>query len=84
MVVLVQELCEGRPGRASGTKPRLPFLLRAGAKWGGEEDGGWQPYHTVKCVLLHVDLIKFVGSDEDTVIGEVDTAAGLRGLYLLR
>lgn len=40
--------------------------------------------HTVKRVLLHINLIEFVGSNEDTVIGEVDTAAGLRGLYLLR
>lgn len=39
---------------------------------------------TFERVLLHVDLIEFVGSNEDTVIGEVDTAAGFGGLYLLR
>lgn len=81
MVVLVQELCEGRPGEASGMKPEPPS---AGPKLHGVgkrmEDGS----HTFKSVLLHVDLIEFVGSNEDTVIGEVDTAAGLRGLYLLR
>lgn len=33
--------------------------------------------HTVKRVLLHVDLIEFVGPNEDAVVGEVDTAAGL-------
>lgn len=31
----------------------------------------------VKRVLLHVDLIEFVGPNEDAVVGEVDTAAGL-------
>lgn len=37
------------------------------------EDGS----HTIKRVLLHVDLIEFVGPNEDAVVGEVDTAAGL-------
>lgn len=48
---------------------------------GRRREGG---SHTLKRVLFHVDLIELVGSDEDTVIGEVDTAAGLRGLNLLR
>lgn len=55
-------------------------LLEARALWGGEEDHS----RTLERVLLHVDLIEFVGSNEDTVIGEVDTAAGFGGLYLLR
>lgn len=41
--------------------------------WAGEEDSG----PTLKCVLLHVNFVEFIGSDEDTVIGEVDAAAGL-------
>ena len=39
---------------------------------------------TLQRVLLHVNFVEFIGSDEDTVVGEVDTAAGLRGLDLLR
>jgi len=31
----------------------------------------------LKRVLLHVNFVEFIGSDEDTVIGEVDAAAGL-------
>lgn len=37
--------------------------------------GGLGP--TLECVLLHVNFVEFIGSDEDTVVGEVDTAAGL-------
>lgn len=40
--------------------------------WAGEDTGP-----TLQRVLLHVDLVEFVGSDEDTVVGEVDAAAGL-------
>lgn len=32
---------------------------------------------TLKRVLLHVNFVEFIGSDEDTVVGEVDAAAGL-------
>lgn len=32
---------------------------------------------TLQRVLLHVDFVEFIGSNEDTVIGEVDTAARL-------
>ena len=32
---------------------------------------------TLQRVLLHVNFVEFIGSDEDTVVGEVDTAAGL-------
>lgn len=46
--------------------------------------GGGAPGPTLQCVLLHVNLVEFIGSDEDAVVGEVDTAAGLRGLDLLR
>lgn len=42
--------------------------------------GSWP---TFKNVLLHLNLIELVGADNDTVAGEVDTAAGLRCLYLL-
>ena len=44
---------------------------------------GMHPGPTLQRVLLHVDFVEFIGSDEDTVVGEVDTAAGLRGLDLL-
>lgn len=37
--------------------------------------GGLRP--TLKRVLLHVNFVELIGSDEDTVVGEVDTAAGL-------
>lgn len=40
--------------------------------WAGEDAAP-----TLKRVLLHVDFIEFIGSDEDTVVGEVDAAAGL-------
>lgn len=40
--------------------------------WAGEDSGP-----TLKRVLLHVNFVEFIGSDEDTVVGEVDTAAGL-------
>lgn len=42
------------------------------------------PSPTLEGILLHVNLVEFIGSDEDTVVGEVDAAAGLRGLDLLR
>lgn len=39
---------------------------------------GWEDWGpTLKRVLLHVNFVEFIGSDEDTVVGEVDTAAGL-------
>lgn len=31
---------------------------------------------TLKGILLHLNFIKFVGSDDDAVIGEMNTAAG--------
>lgn len=37
--------------------------------------GGLRP--TLKRVLLHVNFVELIGSDEDAVVGEVDTAAGL-------
>lgn len=40
---------------------------------GGKEEVG----PTLERVLLHVNFVEFIGSNEDTVIGEVDTAAGL-------
>lgn len=53
MVILVQELCEGRPGGASGMMSKARAALhRARAAWGGKEEGGWQPYPqacTVSC-----------------------------------
>lgn len=49
-----------------------------------ERGQGARPGPTLQRVLLHVNLVEFIGSDEDTVVGEVDTAAGLRGLDLLR
>lgn len=77
MVILVQELCEARREAASGSMPKPPPRPE---QWGGEEDGS----PTLERVLLHVDLIELVGANEDTVVGEVDTAAGFGGLDLLR
>lgn len=45
--------------------------------WAGGQDGGEEMGPTLKRVLLHVNFIEFIGSNEDTVIGEVDAAAGL-------
>lgn len=39
---------------------------------------------TFQHVLLHLDLVELVGADDDAVASEVDTAAGLRRLDLLR
>lgn len=70
--------------------------VKAGETWGlrtKEEPGvaagpetcqqGVRPGPTLQRVLLHVDFVEFIGSDEDTIVGKVDTAAGLRGLNLL-
>lgn len=61
--------------------------FRNGSRWWQSRSSGWAGEDsgpTLERVLLHVDFVEFIGSDEDTVVGEVDTAAGLRGLYLLR
>lgn len=51
------------------------FLTLQGPGHAGGGLGDTGP--TLERVLLHVDFVEFVGSDEDTVIGEVDAAAGL-------
>lgn len=38
---------------------------------------------TLQDILLHLNLIEFVGADDDAVAGQVDAAAGLQSLYLL-
>lgn len=55
---------------ASGTGPSSQ--QGRSAVWAGEDAGP-----TLKRVLLHVNFVEFIGSDEDTVVGEVDAAAGL-------
>lgn len=43
--------------------------------------GGWL---TFQHILLHLNLVEFVGADNDAVAGEVDTAAGLWCLNFLQ
>lgn len=55
-----------------------------GSSWQPDQSrvwpGGWVGGHlrpTLERVLLHVNFVEFIGSNEDTVIGEVNAAAGL-------
>lgn len=72
----------GKAGEKRGFRNELELAAGRCRVRAGEREPGEGP--TLQRVLLHVDFVEFIGSDEDTVIGEVDAAAGLRGLYLLR
>lgn len=39
---------------------------------------------TFQHILLHLNLVELVGANDDAVASEVDTAAGLRRLDLLK
>ena len=48
-----------------------------------DRDAGLRFSLTLERKLLHLDLIELVGADDGAVVGQVDTAAGLKGLDLL-
>lgn len=61
-----------KAGEKQGFRKGLELVARP------EQCVGWEDWGpTLKRVLLHVNFVEFIGSDEDTVVGEVDTAAGL-------
>lgn len=61
-----------KAGEKRGFRKGLDLVARP------EQCVGWEDWGpTFKRVLLHVNFVEFIGSDEDTVVGEVDTAAGL-------
>lgn len=39
---------------------------------------------TVQNTLLHLNLVEFIGTNDDAIAGEVDTAARLKRFNLLR
>lgn len=62
-----------KSGEKRGFRKELVPVARPEQSVGWGEDSG----PTLKRVLLHVNFVEFIGSNEDTVIGEVDAAAGL-------
>lgn len=62
-----------KSGEKRGFRNELVLVARLEQSAGWGEDLG----PTLKRVLLHVNFVEFIGSNKDTVIGEVDAAAGL-------
>lgn len=86
VVIFIQKLCKGNGERHFDlhqiffkTAFKKLYKRTCGATWSISQE--LSP--TLQCVLLHLNFIELVGSNDDAVSGQMDAAARLRGFNLL-